>query len=206
MMRAYTVRLLEKLAGTGKKITDDNIVAWANETLKSAGKSSSIASFKDPAISTSHPVLDIVDILKPNSINYDLVTAGDNDEVWHILFVSAHFTGTQWCSAVAPKMLPTYSTCTLAIFLSGKWSIFVLTSVVCASCQTLWVCVLIIDLFVIAFSALQDKLANAKYAVSMARKSGARIYALAEDLVEVKPKMVMTVFACLMARAYQTKK
>ena len=34
----------------------------------------------------------------------------------------------------------------------------------------------------------------------MARKAGARIYALPEDIAEVKPKMVMTVFACLMAR------
>ncbi|XP_051716787.1 plastin-3 isoform X1 [Ctenopharyngodon idella] len=45
-----------------------------------------------------------------------------------------------------------------------------------------------------------DKLDNAKYAVSMARKIGARVYALPDDLVEVKPKMVMTVFACLMGR------
>uniref|UniRef100_A0A8C6WK29 Plastin-3 n=1 Tax=Neogobius melanostomus TaxID=47308 RepID=A0A8C6WK29_9GOBI len=45
-----------------------------------------------------------------------------------------------------------------------------------------------------------DKLENAKYTVSMARKIGARVYALPEDLVEVKPKMVMTVFACLMGR------
>lgn len=41
---------------------------------------------------------------------------------------------------------------------------------------------------------------NNRYAVSMARRIGARVYALPEDLVEVKPKMVMTVFACLMGR------
>ncbi|XP_074503839.1 plastin-3-like [Sebastes fasciatus] len=46
----------------------------------------------------------------------------------------------------------------------------------------------------------EDKLNNAKYAVSMARKIGAKVYALAEDLVELNPKMVMTVFACLMGR------
>ncbi|XP_026137041.1 plastin-3-like [Carassius auratus] len=46
----------------------------------------------------------------------------------------------------------------------------------------------------------EEKLDNAKYAVSMARKIGARVYALPDDLVEVKPKMVMTVFACLMGR------
>lgn len=49
---------------------------------------------------------------------------------------------------------------------------------------------------------LQDNIANAKYAISMARKIGARIYALPEDITEVKPKMIMTVFACLMARDY----
>uniref|UniRef100_UPI00398F7DAC plastin-1-like n=1 Tax=Pristiophorus japonicus TaxID=55135 RepID=UPI00398F7DAC len=45
-----------------------------------------------------------------------------------------------------------------------------------------------------------DKLNNAKYAISVARKIGTRVYALPEDLVEVKPKMVMTVFACLMGK------
>lgn len=36
----------------------------------------------------------------------------------------------------------------------------------------------------------------------MARKIGARVYALPEDITEVKPKMVMTLFACLMALDY----
>ena len=50
---------------------------------------------------------------------------------------------------------------------------------------------------------LQEKLDNAKLAISMARKIGARVYALPEDIVEVKPKMVMTVFACIMIKDYQ---
>jgi len=33
----------------------------------------------------------------------------------------------------------------------------------------------------------------------MARKIGARIFALPEDITEVNPKMIMTVFACLMS-------
>ncbi|KRZ33634.1 Plastin-2, partial [Trichinella pseudospiralis] len=48
----------------------------------------------------------------------------------------------------------------------------------------------------------EEKMDNAKYAISIARKIGAKIYALPEDIVECKPKMVMTVFACLMARDY----
>ncbi len=42
-------------------------------------------------------------------------------------------------------------------------------------------------------------MSNAKYAVSMSRKIGARVYALPEDITEVKSKMVMTVFASLMS-------
>lgn len=52
----------------------------------------------------------------------------------------------------------------------------------------------------------QEQLQNAKYAISMCRKIGARVYALPEDLVEVKPKMCLTVFACLMIRAKTGKK
>ena len=50
-------------------------------------------------------------------------------------------------------------------------------------------------------SSEEELMANAKYAISMSRKIGARVYALPEDLVEVKQKMVMTVFACLMTKA-----
>ncbi|CAI4227214.1 unnamed protein product [Auanema sp. JU1783] len=50
--------------------------------------------------------------------------------------------------------------------------------------------------------SFEDKIDNAKYAITCGRKIGAKIYALPEDIVEVKPKMVMTVFACLMARDF----
>jgi len=49
----------------------------------------------------------------------------------------------------------------------------------------------------------QERIDNAKFAISMSRKIGARVYALPEDIVEVKSKMVMTVFACLMIKDYQ---
>jgi hypothetical protein len=39
---------------------------------------------------------------------------------------------------------------------------------------------------------------NAKYCVGVARKIGAPVYALPEDISEVKHKMVMTVYASLM--------
>uniref|UniRef100_A0A8B9LNU7 Plastin-3 n=1 Tax=Astyanax mexicanus TaxID=7994 RepID=A0A8B9LNU7_ASTMX len=125
LMRRYTLNVLEDL-GDGEKVNDDIIVNWVNKTLAGAGKSTKISSFKDKEISSSLPVLDLIDAIQPGSVHYDLVKTGSLSD--------------------------------------------------------------------------QDKLENAKYAVSMARKIGARVYALPDDLVEVKPKMVMTVFACLMGR------
>lgn len=123
LMRRYTLNVLEDL-GHGEKVNDLIIVQWVNKTLEEAGKSTKILNFKDEKISSSLPVLELIDALQAGSINYDLVKTG-------------------------------------------------------TLCEN-------------------GKLENAKYAISMARKIGARVYALPEDLVEVKPKMVMTVFACLM--------
>ncbi|XP_059506418.1 plastin-2-like isoform X1 [Stegostoma tigrinum] len=125
LMRRYTLNMLEDIGG-GEKVNDDIIVNWVNQTLSESGKSSSITSFKDKEISSSLPVLDLIDAIQPGSVNYDLVKTGDLTD--------------------------------------------------------------------------EEKLQNAKYAISMARKIGTRVYALPEDLVEVKPKMVMTVFACLMGK------
>ncbi|EUB59634.1 Plastin-3 [Echinococcus granulosus] len=44
-----------------------------------------------------------------------------------------------------------------------------------------------------------ERLSNAQYAVTVARRIGAKIYAVPEDITEVKPRMLMTVFACIMA-------
>lgn len=40
---------------------------------------------------------------------------------------------------------------------------------------------------------------NAKYAISVARKLGATIFLLPEDIVEVKPRMILTFIGSLMA-------
>jgi hypothetical protein len=53
------------------------------------------------------------------------------------------------------------------------------------------------DLVIAEPASDEDKLANAKLVISLARKVGAGVYALPEDIVEVKPKMVFTIFVCL---------
>ncbi|KAL0859521.1 hypothetical protein ABMA27_010676 [Loxostege sticticalis] len=127
LMRAYTLSVLTRLANTGNPIIEKEIVQWVNNKLQSAGKTSSIRSFQDEVLADGKVVIDLIDAIKPGSINYDLVLPGGNEEENH---------------------------------------------------------------------------ANAKYAISMARRMGARVYALPEDITERKPKMIMTVFACLMALDY----
>ena len=123
-MRAYTLAILQKCTQSDKPIKDEEIVSWVNDKLGKGGKDTWIAGFKDPNISTSVCVFDLIDAIKPGFIHYNMVSKGETDD---------------------------------------------------------------------------DKLSNAKYAISMARKIGAKLYALPKDLVEVKTKMVLTVFACMMA-------
>uniref|UniRef100_T1JKQ5 Calponin-homology (CH) domain-containing protein n=1 Tax=Strigamia maritima TaxID=126957 RepID=T1JKQ5_STRMM len=125
-------RKFSKLRGFMEKLENCNYAVDLGKQLKfsllkDAKKSTSIRNFQDSSIANARVVIDLIDAIKPGTINYDLL----KDE-----------------------------------------------------------------------NSSDDNMANAKYAISMARKIGARIYALPEDITEVKPKMVMTVFACLMARDY----
>lgn len=153
-MRAYTLSILTQLADTGSPIVEREIIDWVNNKLSQGKKQTSIRNFqvlhhwfmieapqelielmhiliyiisKDSSIANARVVIDLIDCIKPGTINYDLVRDGGSEE---------------------------------------------------------------------------ENSANAKYAISMARKIGARVYALPEDITEVKQKMVMTVFSTLMARDY----
>ncbi|XP_030848715.1 plastin-3 [Strongylocentrotus purpuratus] len=129
LLRAYTLGILQKINDSDKPLTDPQIVEWANNKLEEAGKKSKISHFKDPSISDSKVILDLMDAIKPNCVNFDLY--------------------------IDPREDPSTSE--------------------------------------------ETKLKNAQYAITIARKSGAMVYALPEDIVEVNPKMVMTIFACIMA-------
>ncbi|CBY21875.1 unnamed protein product [Oikopleura dioica] len=128
IMRGYTTKVLTDLGGN-TQIRDAEIVDWVNQTLASGGKTSKISSFKDSSIASSQAILDVIDVLVPDSIDYSVVLSDPSD--------------------------------------------------------------------------YEDKLQNAKYALAMGRKIGARIYATPEHVVNVDMKMVLTIFACLMGRGME---
>lgn len=80
-MRAYTLSVLTSLANSNSPIIEKEIVAWVNQKLETAGKTSSIRSFQDSKISDGKVVIDLVDSIKPGSINYDNIKNGDSEEV-----------------------------------------------------------------------------------------------------------------------------
>lgn len=49
--------------------------------LEKGGKKSRITGFQDQSISDARVIIDVVDCLKRNSVNYDNVKAGDTEKV-----------------------------------------------------------------------------------------------------------------------------
>ncbi|KAK3395266.1 calponin homology domain-containing protein [Podospora didyma] len=81
MRKDITVTLKGLAQRLGKReITDAEMVRWANDMSRKGGRNSSIRSFKDPSIGTGIFLLDVLNGMKSSYVDYDLVTAGRNDD------------------------------------------------------------------------------------------------------------------------------
>jgi len=130
MMRDHIIETLKSLKNNDKDITDTDIINWANETVKRGNRTSTMSNFKDPSLKTGVFLIDLLNGIRPKTVNYDIVTPGSTE---------------------------------------------------------------------------QEQQSNAKYAISIARKLGASIFLLPEDIMEVKPKMIMTFCGTLMAIDHKPK-
>ena len=81
LMRANIVATLKSLGTkTGKDITDQDILRWANSMSQKGGKTSQVRSFKDSSLSSGVFLLDVINGLKPGYVDYELVTPGRREE------------------------------------------------------------------------------------------------------------------------------
>ncbi|CUS25031.1 LAQU0S25e00342g1_1 [Lachancea quebecensis] len=124
LMRRNIVNTMKTLSSNGKELSDGEILKWAQEQVTKGGKTSRVRSFKDPALSNAHFLLDVLNGIAPGYVDYALVTPGATDE---------------------------------------------------------------------------DKYANARLAISIARKLGALIWLVPEDINEVRSRLILTFVASLMA-------
>jgi plastin-1 len=75
-MREHVIQTLKSLSTAGHDITDADMIQWANESVKAAGKKSTMSNFKDASLRSGHFFLDLVESIKQGTVNYDLVTPG----------------------------------------------------------------------------------------------------------------------------------
>lgn len=118
LMRLNIDIVLKSLSGTGKTLSDSEILKWAQQKAK-GGYGGEIRSFKDPSLSTGVWLLDVIHGIKPEYVDYEHVS--------------------------------------------------------------------------------DDFIENARLAISIARKLGALIWIVPEDIVEVRPRLILTFVASLMA-------
>src|SRR5205807_1015996 len=59
---------------------DSYMLKWANDMAKSGGKVQGIRSFKDPSLGSGVFLLDVLNGMKSNYVDYSLVTGGRTDE------------------------------------------------------------------------------------------------------------------------------
>jgi len=130
LMRISVTQTLASLSKTGRPPTDQDILRWANETVKNSQSPNKpnpprapLRSFKDPAGSTALFYLDLLDAIRPGIVDYELVVNPANE--------------------------------------------------------------------------YEEKRQNAKLAISIARKLGALIFLVPEDIVDVRPKLILTFVASL---------
>ncbi|KAL5794233.1 hypothetical protein ACOSP7_002827 [Xanthoceras sorbifolium] len=82
LMRFTMLQLLKNLRShsQGKEITDADILCWANNKVKKAGRTSQMESFKDKNLSTGIFFLELLSAVEPRVVNWSLVTKGETEE------------------------------------------------------------------------------------------------------------------------------
>ncbi|KAJ6873911.1 hypothetical protein NC651_032682 [Populus alba x Populus x berolinensis] len=85
LMRFTMLQLLKNLRShsshsQGKEITDADILKWANNKVKKAGRTSQMESFKDKNLSNGIFFLELLTAVEPRVVNWSVVTKGETDE------------------------------------------------------------------------------------------------------------------------------
>lgn len=80
LMRLSINQTLASISKDGKGVTDQDMVRWANDTVKKGGKSSTMRSFKDPSLSNAVFFLDLLNGVRPGIVDYSLVNTGSSEE------------------------------------------------------------------------------------------------------------------------------
>eukprot|EP01091_Cochliopodium_minus_P019084 TRINITY_DN790_c0_g1_i1.p1 TRINITY_DN790_c0_g1~~TRINITY_DN790_c0_g1_i1.p1 ORF type:complete len:529 (-),score=150.72 TRINITY_DN790_c0_g1_i1:98-1684(-) len=79
LMRHHVIKILKELGG-GKKIEENEIISWANNKVKNAGKNTSMANFGDTSLKNSLFFIDLLFSIREKSVKYELVNANPSSK------------------------------------------------------------------------------------------------------------------------------
>ena len=76
LMRSYTLALLSRLnSSSGLPVGESEIVQWTNERLEASQSDLSISHFQDKKIRSSLPILHLIEVLQPGTVDWsDVIT------------------------------------------------------------------------------------------------------------------------------------
>mmetsp|Transcript_1450 Transcript_1450/g.2980 ORF Transcript_1450/g.2980 Transcript_1450/m.2980 type:complete len:132 (+) Transcript_1450:247-642(+) len=79
-MRHHTLSFLNKLSVGGKKISEAEMLEWANAEVTGTGSDLRMASFQDPSLKSGLFFMNLLKASEPSAINWEIVTPGVTDE------------------------------------------------------------------------------------------------------------------------------
>jgi len=79
-MRYHLFSILKQLKFSGKDVTEEFMISWANGKVKAAGKNTHIKDFGDRRLGDGLFLIDLLCALDPSLVDYQLVTPGDTPD------------------------------------------------------------------------------------------------------------------------------
>jgi plastin-1 len=94
----YTLGVLSELGRYQgiPEITEDHIVRWAQGKVASTGKQMTMKSFRDSTLKNSMFLLELVAVIEPRAVDWEVVNREDNHE--------AHMLNAKYCISAARKI------------------------------------------------------------------------------------------------------
>jgi plastin-1 len=124
----YTLQVLASLASNQGlnevSVSEDRIVAWANEKVASAGKSTRIKHFKDSTIKNSKFLLDLVAAIEPRAVELQLISTGSqqDDFLNNAKYVISCARKANACVFLTPEDIVEVKSKMLLTFVSALWT------------------------------------------------------------------------------------
>ena len=124
LMRLNIDNTLKSLSNTGKTLSDSEILKWAQQKAQ-GGYGGSIRSFKDPSLSDGVWLLDVIHGVKPEYVDYELVSEDKYDNAKLAISIARKLGAMIWIVPediveVRPRLILTFVASLMALDIARK--------------------------------------------------------------------------------------